>query len=84
MTYRDKENDSLIAAASKDTIKQCPQNNFGLYDIIPANTASTVSSACDRFFESRNIQYGSAWFHDRNKRKKEIQKAKDEQRNTNS
>jgi hypothetical protein len=83
MTYRDKENDSLIAAASKDTIKQCPQNNFGLYDIIPANTASTVSSACDRFFESRNIKYGSSWFHERKERKKEIQQAQNE-RNTDN
>jgi hypothetical protein len=54
-----------------------------MYDVMPVNNARIVSEACDRFFKSRNIRYGSAWFHDRLDRKKKIQQAKDEQ-NTNS
>ena len=50
---------------------------------MPVNNARTVSEACDRFFESRNIRYGSAWFHDRNDRKKKIQQAKDERTKNN-
>ena len=71
------------AVERKEIIKQSSQRNFGMYDVLPANIARTVSEACDRFFESRNIRYGSAWFHDRLDRKKKIQQARDE-RNTNS
>ena len=80
----DVEHDPFLKKAidKKDIIQQSSQGNFGMYDVLPANIARTVSEACDRFFESRNIRYGSAWFHDRNDRKKKIQQAKDE-RNTN-
>ena len=81
----DVEHDPFLKKAidKKDIIQQSSQGNFGMYDVLPANIARTVSEACDRFFESRNIRYGSAWFHDRLDRKKKIQQAKDE-RNTNS
>ena len=78
-----KDDGLLKAVEDKDIIKQSSQGNFGMYDVLPANIARTVSQACDGFFKSRNIRYGSAWFHDRNDRKKKIQQAKDE-RNTNS
>ena len=71
------------AVERKEIIKQSSQGNFGMYDVLPANIARTVSEACDRFFESRNIRYGSAWFHDRNDRKKKIQQAKDERTKNN-
>ena len=71
------------AVKNKDIIKQSSQGNFGMYDVMPVNNARIVSEACDRFFKSRNIRYGSAWFHDRLDRKKKIQQARDE-RNTNS
>ena len=54
-----------------------------MYDVFPANITRTVSQACDGFFKSRNIRYGSAWFHDRNDRKKKIQQAKDERTKNN-
>ena len=79
-----KDDGLLKAVEDKDIIKQSSQGNFGMYDVFPANITRTVSQACDGFFKSRNIRYGSAWFHDRNDRKKKIQQAKDEQRNTNS
>jgi hypothetical protein len=66
------------AVERKEIIKQSSQGNFGMYDVLPANIARTVSEACDGFFKSRNIRYGSAWFHDRLDRKKKIQQAKDE------
>ena len=78
-----KDEGLLKAVEKKEIIKQSSQGNFGMYDVLPANIARTVSQACDDFFESRNIRYGSAWFHDRLDRKKKIQQAKDEQ-NTNS
>ncbi|MDB4755085.1 hypothetical protein OAG19_00365 [Akkermansiaceae bacterium] len=71
------------AVENKEIIKQSSQGNFGMYDVMPVNNARIVSEACDNFFKSRNIRYGSAWFHDRLDRKKKIQQAKDEQ-NTNS
>lgn len=71
------------AVENKEIIKQSSQGNFGMYDVMPVNNARIVSEACDNFFKSRNIRYGSAWFHDRLDRKKKIQQAKDE-RNTNS
>tara|TARA_S200002703_G_scaffold28911_4_gene24713 strand:+ start:932 stop:1195 length:264 start_codon:yes stop_codon:yes gene_type:complete len=71
------------AVENKDIIKQSSQGNFGMYDVMPVNNTRIVSEACDRFFKSRNIRYGSAWFHDRLDRKKKIQQARDE-RNTNS
>ena len=51
----------------QDIVKQCPQGPCGAH--IPINTATSVSKACDEFFKSRNISYGSSWFHERNKRK---------------
>jgi len=78
-----KDEGLLKAVEKKEIIKQSSQGNFGMYDVLPANIARTVSQACDDFFESRNIRYGSAWFHDRLDRKKKIQQARDE-RNTNS
>ena len=82
----DMQHDPFLKKAidKKEIIQQSSQKNFGMYDVLPANIARTVSEACDEFFKSRNIRYGSAWFHDRNDRKKKIQQAKDEQRNTNS
>lgn len=82
----DIEHDPFLKKAidKKEIIQQSSQKNFGMYDVLPANIARTVSEACDEFFKSRNIRYGSAWFHDRIDRKKKIQQAKDEQRNTNS
>lgn len=71
------------AVKNKDIIKQSSQGNFGMFDVMPVNNARIVSEACDRFFERKDIRYGSAWFHDRLDRKKKIQQAKDE-RNTNS
>ena len=73
-------NDEYLSKAveKKEIIKQSSQGNFGMYDVLPANIARTVSEACDEFFKSRNIRYGSAWFHDRLDRKKKIQQAKDE------
>jgi len=71
------------AVENKEIIKQSSQRNFGMYDVLPANIARTVSEACDEFFESRNIRYGSAWFHDRIDRKKKIQQAKDERTKNN-
>ena len=71
------------AVENKEIIKQSSQGNFGMYDVLPANCARTVSEACDEFFKSRNIRYGSAWFHDRNDRKKKIQQAKDERTKNN-
>ena len=81
----DMQHDSFLkkAVEKKEIIKQSSQGNFGMYDVLPANCARTVSEACDEFFKSRNIRYGSAWYHDRIDRKKKIQQAKDEQ-NTNS
>ena len=81
----DMQHDSFLkkAVEKKEIIKQSSQGNFGMYDVMPINNARIVSEACDRFFKSRNIRYGSAWFHDRIDRKKKIQQAKDEQ-NTNS
>ena len=81
----DIEHDPFLKKAidKKEIIQQSSQKNFGMYDVLPANIARTVSEACDEFFKSRNIRYGSAWFHDRLDRKKKIQQAKDE-RNTNS
>jgi len=58
------------AVEKKEIIKQSSQGNFGMYDVLPANIARTVSEACDEFFKSRNIRYGSAWYHDRIDRKK--------------
>jgi len=82
--YHALKDESLRKAVeNKEIIKQSSQGNFGMYDVLPANIARTVSEACDEFFKSRNIRYGSAWFHDRNDRKKKIQQARDE-RNTNS
>ena len=81
--YALKDEGILKAVEEKDIIKQSSQGNFGMYDVMPINNARIVSEACDRFFKSRNIRYGSAWFHDRIDRKKKIQHAKDEQ-NTNS
>jgi hypothetical protein len=78
-----KDEGLLKAVEEKDIIKQSSQGNFGMYDVMPVNNASIVSEACDRFFERKNIRYGSAWFHDRLDRKKKIQQARDE-RNTNS
>ena len=71
------------AVLNKQIIKQSSQENFGMYDVMPVNNARIVNEACDRFFERKGIRYGSAWFHDRNDRKKKIQQARDE-RNTNS
>ena len=71
------------AVEKKEIIKQSSQGNFGMYDVLPANIARTVSEACDDFFKSRDIRYGSAWFHDRNDRKKKIQQAKDERAKNN-
>jgi len=82
--YGDKNNELHKAVKNNGSIKQCSQSTSGIYNTLPMGIAKSVNEACDKFFESRNIQYGSAWFHDRNKRKKEIQKAKDEQRNTNN
>ena len=81
----DIQHDSFLKKAidKKEIIKQSSQNNFGMYDVLPANIARTVSQACDEFFKSRNIRYGSAWFHDRNDRKKKIQQAKDERSKNN-
>jgi len=81
--YALKDEGILKAVQEKDIIKQSSQRNFAMYDVMPMNNTRLVSEACDRFFKSRNIRYGSAWFHDRNDRKKKIQQAKDEQ-NTNS
>lgn len=82
--YAALKDDALYKAVlNKQIIKQSSQGNFGMYDVMPVNNARIVSEACDRFFKSRNIRYGSAWFHDRLDRKKKIQQAKDE-RNTNS
>ena len=76
----DMQHDSFLkkAVEKKEIIKQSSQGNFGMYDVLPANCARTVSEACDEFFKSRNIRYGSAWFHDRLDRKKKIQQARDE------
>ena len=71
------------AVKNKDIIKQSSQENFGMFDVMPVNNARIVSEACDRFFERKDIRYGSAWFHDRLDRKKKIQQARDE-RDTNS
>lgn len=71
------------AVENKDIIKQSSQGNFGMYDVMPVNNARIVSEACDNFFKSRNIRYGSAWFHDRLDRKKKIQQAKDERTKNN-
>ena len=82
--YAALKDDALYKAVlNKQIIKQSSQGNFGMYDVMPVNNARIVSEACDRFFKSRNIRYGSAWFHDRLDRKKKIQQARDE-RNTNS
>ena len=59
-----------------EIIKQSSQGNFGMYDVLPANIARTVSEACDRFFKSRNIRYGSPWYHNRLDRREKIQQAK--------
>tara|TARA_R110001583_G_scaffold7490_2_gene37090 strand:+ start:497 stop:766 length:270 start_codon:yes stop_codon:yes gene_type:complete len=72
------------AVENKDIIKQSSQGNFGMYDVMPVNNARIVSEACDNFFKSRNIRYGSAWFHDRLDRKKKIQQAKDERNTKNN
>jgi len=81
----DIQHDSFLKKAidKKEIIQQSSQKNFGMYDVLPANIARTVSEACDEFFKSRNIRYGSAWFHDRNDRKKKIQQAKDERTKNN-
>ena len=81
----DMQHDPFLKKAidKKEIIQQSSQKNFGMYDVMPINNARIVSEACDRFFKSRNIRYGSAWFHDRLDRKKKIQQARDE-RNTNS
>lgn len=71
------------AVENKEIIKQSSQGNFGMYDVMPVNNARIVSEACDNFFKSRNIRYGSAWFHDRLDRKKKIQQAKDERTKNN-
>ena len=75
------EHDSLLEKAieKKEIIQQSSEGNFGMYDVIPSNTGRIVGDACDRFFESRNIKYGSSWFHGQKDRKKELQKLKDEQ-----
>lgn len=73
-----KDDGLLKAVEDKDIIKQSSQGNFGMYDVLPANIARTVSQACDGFFKSRNIRYGTAWYHDRIDRKKKIQQARDE------
>ena len=62
-------------------IKLCPQEERGLR--VPANAGRDISAACDGFFKSRNINYENGWFHKRNKRKKELQKLKDEQNKDN-
>ena len=72
------------AVENKEIIKQSSQGNFGMYDVMPVNNARIVSEACDNFFKSRNIRYGSAWFHDRLDRKKKIQQAKDERNTKNN
>jgi hypothetical protein len=81
----DIQHDPFLKKAidKKEIIQQSSQKNFGMYDVLPANIARTVSQACDEFFKSRNIRYGSAWFHDRNDRKKKIQQAKDERTKNN-
>ena len=71
------------AVENKEIIKQSSQGNFGMYDVFPANITRTVSQACDGFFKSRNIRYGTAWYHDRIDRKKKIQQAKDERTKNN-
>jgi hypothetical protein len=81
--YAALKDDSLYKAVlNKQIIKQSSQGNFGMYDVMPVNNARIVSEACDRFFERKGIRYGSAWYHDRLDRKKKIQQARDEQRNT--
>ena len=70
--------------SERDIIKQCPQGEVGLYGSVPVNTARTVGEACDKFFESRNIDYGNSWFHKRQKRKKEQEQTQNEQRDTNN
>ena len=72
------------AVENKEIIKQSSQGNFGMYDVMPVNNARIVSEACDNFFKSRNIRYGSAWFHDRLDRKKKIQQARDERNTKNN
>ena len=81
----DIQHDPFLKKAidKKEIIQQSSQGNFGMYDVLPANIARTVSEACDDFFKSRNIRYGSAWFHDRNDRKKKIQQARDERTKNN-
>ena len=71
------------AVEKKEIIKQSSQGNFGMYDVFPANITRTVSQACDGFFKSRNIRYGTAWYHDRIDRKKKIQQARDERTKNN-
>jgi len=71
MTYRDKNNNSLLSTASNDIIKQCSQANFGLYDVLPMGISKDMGEACDKFFKSRNIKYGSSWFYGFTKEKKE-------------
>ena len=82
--YEAHKDDGLLKAVEdKDIIKQSSQGNFGMYDVLPANIARTVSQACDGFFKSRNIRYGTAWYHDRIDRKKKIQQARDERTKNN-
>lgn len=74
------EHDALLEKAieKKGIIQQSSEGNFGMYDVIPSNTGRIVGNACDRFFESRNIKYGSSWFHEQKERKKEKEQLKNE------
>ena len=68
--------------AYREIVKQA--TGSACCQVYPKRLSNQVSEACDAFFESRNIKYGSSWFHKQIDKKKETQQAQDEQRNANS
>jgi hypothetical protein len=63
----------------REIIKQA--TGSGHCKVYPKRLSNQVNEACDNFFKSRNIKYGSSWFHKQADRKQE--QAKDERTKNN-